>query len=66
MPGSRLNLNPYQQKDLENKYFEANNFARKSYGGNTQQKYKDLPAEMLDPFNENKNAVQSKLAEKSA
>ena len=25
-----------------------------------------MPAELLDPFNENRNMVQSKLAEKSA
>ena len=39
VPGSRLNLNPSQKDEYETKYYDASNFTRKSYGGNTQYKY---------------------------
>ena len=41
MPGSRLNLQPHQQKSLGNQYHKASEYVRKSFGGNTQTKYND-------------------------
>ena len=35
LPGSRLNLNPVTRDKLQVNFFDASNYARKSYGGNT-------------------------------
>jgi hypothetical protein len=43
LPGSKLGLNPYQKDNIETEYYLATNYARKSFGGNTQMKYKALP-----------------------
>ena len=40
MHGSRLELRPDQTKELNTLYPVASTFARKSFGGNTQHKYK--------------------------
>ena len=40
LPGSRLNLNNYDSRKLEMIYSEASNYTRKSYGGNTQNRYR--------------------------
>ena len=40
IPGSRLNLAKHQGEEFEKMYTEASNYARKSFGGNTQIKYK--------------------------
>lgn len=43
LPGSKLGLNPYQRDHIEKEYYLATNYARKSFGGNTQMKYKVMP-----------------------
>lgn len=60
LPGSRLNLNKYQHKELEMLYSGASNFARKSYGGNTQKKYQTAGQQPIEPIDKsNKMAMKS-------
>ena len=59
LPGSRLNLNPVQRGEFETMYHQASNYARKSYGGNTQTKYQSQGLQPIDPFKKNKTAMKN-------
>lgn len=48
LPGSRLNLHPKETRNLESKFVDATNYTRKSFGGNTQQRYKTKGTKPID------------------
>lgn len=57
LAGSRLNLNSSQAKEMEKLFPSASNYARKSYGGNTQMRYQTTSQ---DPVMSEKDKVAMK------